>query len=63
MSLVTLSTNADPASIDKILNLMEKIQSALTQSKTEDNTDENTAIADWNDEEISLNRSIGTLTT
>lgn len=61
MSLATLSTSADPESVQKIIDLMHKIKTALTTSLKEDQTQEETAASDWVVEKASIENTIATL--
>lgn len=61
MSLMNMATNADPASVEKILNLMNKIKTALRTSLDEDTANENQAIEDWKVERANIEHTIADL--
>lgn len=63
MSLVSMATNADPASVEKILNLMNQIKTALKTSADEDHASETKAAADWEALRASIEKTIEDLTS
>jgi hypothetical protein len=54
MSLATLSNDADPSSVEKIINLMNKIKTALKTSLLEDQDNEARIAADWVTEKATI---------
>lgn len=61
MSLATLATSADPEAVEKIINLMHKIKTALATSLKEDQDNEATEAADWVIEKATIENTISTL--
>jgi peptidoglycan hydrolase CwlO-like protein len=61
MSLATLATSADPDAVEKIINLMHKIKTALATSLKEDQDSETTEAADWVTEKATIENTIATL--
>jgi hypothetical protein len=61
MSLATLATSADPDAVEKIINLMHKIKTALALSLKEDQDNETTEAADWLIAKQTIETTIATL--
>jgi uncharacterized protein involved in exopolysaccharide biosynthesis len=58
-----MATNADPASVEKILNLMNQIKTALKTSADEDQVSESKAAADWEALKATIEHTIQDLTS